>query len=141
MIALVADQAAEKWVEEVSNPPQLANVKGWLEIFAAKMTPKQRQRAYIRAVWEKAWDLVVHLQHDSTAVAWDAEVAVNAVNHALDTFMHMKIRNEKAEFELCPQCGSHRFRGVTEWGADEELMSWCECSACGYTTEAAGTGI
>lgn len=141
MIALVADQAAEEWVKDVQSPPQLANVKGWLEVFAKKMTPKRRQRAYVRSVWEKAWDLVVHLQHDSSAVDWDAEIAVNSVSHALETFMHMKVRNDRADQNPCPKCGSHRFQETTDWGPDGELMSWEECSACGFATQSRRTGV
>lgn len=140
MLALVKDQAVDEWVADVTNRPQLANVKDWLEIFASKMTPKRRQRAYLRGVWEKAWDLVVHLQHDSTAVAWDAEVAVNAVSHALETFMYMKARTVKDGGRHCPQCESHRFASTSEWGPEGGLMQWDECSACGYSTAPVGTG-
>ncbi|MDN4644188.1 hypothetical protein [Arthrobacter sp. PsM3] len=141
MIALVKDQAAHDWVADISDPPQLANIKDWLQIFAVKMTSKRRQRAYVRAIWEKTWDLVVHLQHDSTAVAWDAELAVNAVNHALEGFMYMRVNAVKDGGLRCPLCQSHRFAGTLNWGSDGELMEWDECSACRYATEPAGTGV
>lgn len=134
MLALVSDQAADPWVSDVENQPQVGNVKGWLEIFAIRMTAKRRQRAYLRAVWDKAWDLAVHLQHDSNAVPWDAEIAVNAVNHALETFMYMKVRDSREEAETCPRCDSRRFGPTSDWD-NEQLLSWKECSACGYATE------
>ncbi|MBK9695925.1 MAG: hypothetical protein IPO80_00500 [Propionibacteriaceae bacterium] len=141
MLALVRDESERPWVDDIATRPQAANIKDWLEIFALKITAKRRQRAYLRSIWEKAWDLSVHLQHDSSAVPWDAEVAVNAVNHALETYMYMKIRSGKDEREACPRCSSHRFGPTTDWGEDGELLSWSECSACGYATEAEQTGV
>lgn len=133
MLALVRDQAAEPWVSDVENPPQVGNLKSWLEIFATKMTVKRRQRAYLRTVWEKSWDIAVHLQHDSSAVAWDAEIAVNAVNHSLESFMYMKVRGKRDEVGTCPRCDSRRFGPTSDWDGNQ-LMSWEECSACGYAT-------
>ncbi|WP_052688831.1 hypothetical protein [Williamsia herbipolensis] len=135
MIALVSDYADDDWVSDVTDRPQLANVKGWLEVFAGKLSTKRRQRAYLRGVWDRAWDLVVHLQHDSSAREPDAAIAFNAVEHALELFSHMRLYIERDSPVECPQCGSRRFSETTDWTDDERLEVWQECSACGYATE------
>ncbi len=53
--------------------------------------------------------LMLHLQRDSSANAWDAELAVNAVNHALESFMYMRLHSDRGGPDECPRCGSHRF--------------------------------
>lgn len=135
MIALVQDQANGDWVSDVPNRPQLSNVKGWIRIFATKLSSKSRQRAYLRTMWEKAWDLAVHLQHDSNAVEQDADLAVNAANFALETFTTMRLWHEHKEPEKCPSCDSLRYSRVLDINEDGEYVVWDECSACGYATE------
>jgi hypothetical protein len=51
MIALVKDQSSAEWVSGLPSPPQLANVKGWIEVFATLLTSKRRQRALVTLLW------------------------------------------------------------------------------------------
>ncbi|MFC8046529.1 hypothetical protein [Nocardia sp. NPDC057353] len=135
MIALIHDEANAEWVADLPKPPQLSNVKGWIAVFAAKLSSKRRQRVYLRAVWEKSWDLVVHLQHDTEALRWDADLAFNAVHHALEAYMEMRAWWDRTGPEKCPRCASHRFSACLDWDSDDELLRWQECSACYYATE------
>lgn len=137
LLALARENQAAAWVGDVPEAPKGDDLKGWMAIFAARLLPDRRQRAYLREVTDKTWDIAVGLQHNTKATLWDAELTLRAVGHLLNTFMLARVKHERGEPALCPSCGSYR---LTEDGEADEVTGepgyaqWTLCAACGWTS-------
>jgi hypothetical protein len=137
LLALVREHSADKWVPPQSDPPQLANFKAWMDIFAEVLTTS-RARRYLKALTEKTWDLTVWLQHYTDATEWDAELVLDAIAHLLNTFSLMVLRHERGATRRCPQCDSYRLDEDGETAERDGRPGWWSqdvCSACGWRGE------
>lgn len=138
LLALARENCDASWVGEVSDPPQLDNLKKWMSIFADRLLPSGRQRSYLKDVTDKTWDLTVSLQHNTDATPWDAEMALSAVEHLLHFFMLVRVKHERGAPARCPRCGSYRLAGdgeVDEVDGEEGYAEWTVCAACEWTSE------
>lgn len=138
LLALARENHDASWVGEVADPPKRDDLKGWMTIFAAKLLPDRRQRAYLKDVTEKTWDMAVGLQHNTNATPLDAEWTLDAVEHVLSSFMLARIKHERGAPARCLRCGSYRLvgEGEVDVADDEEgYASWTTCAACGWESE------
>lgn len=137
MLALARENFDAEWVGEVPEPPKGDDLKGWMAIFASILLPDRRQRAYLKDVTDKTWDIAVGLQHNSKATLWDAELMVDAVGHLLHTFMLARVKHDEGELARCPRCGSYRLihdgEAVRVHG-EEGYAQWMTCAACEWTS-------
>jgi hypothetical protein len=116
------------------DPPKLADFKNWADIFA-KTLATGKQRAYLKAVADKTWDLVVWLQHYTDATQWNAEIALNATRHFLTSFALAYRRFSEGSPTRCPQCDSYRLRvdeDTAEQGGQLGWLSRPVCAGCGW---------
>lgn len=138
LLALVRTHANADWIGTVENPPKRDDLKGWMEVFAAKLCEQRRQRVYLKTVADKTWDLVVHLQHNTDANPWDVELALDATGNVLGTFMIAKVRHDRGQPQRCPNCGSYRYHSDHEWDEEngkEGFYQSLVCAACDYRSE------
>jgi len=138
LLALARENHKAPWVGEVADPPKGDDLKGWMAVFAAKLLPDRRQRAYLKDVTEKTWDLAVGLQHNANATPWDAELTLGAVQHLLSSFMLARIKHEYGAPPRCTRCGSYRLveQGEVDVADEEEgYASWTTCPACDWESE------
>jgi hypothetical protein len=138
LLALARENHDAEWVGEISDAPKGDDLKNWMAIFAAKLLPDRRQRAYLKDVTDKTWDIAVGLQHNTNATPWDAELTLNAVSHLLNTFMLARVKHERGEPARCPRCGSYRLVGdgeVDEVDGEEGYTQWTVCAACEWESE------
>lgn len=137
LLALVRQHRTAGWVPVLDEPPQVANFKAWMDIFAEALTTS-RPRRYLKALAEKTWDLTVWLQHCSDASEWDAELVINATAHILNTFSLAIIGFERGTPRRCPQCDSYRVTQDGDIAEQEGRQGWRTqdvCLACGWRGE------
>lgn len=138
LLALARENHDAEWVGDVSDPPKGDDLKGWMAIFAARLLPDRRQRAYLKDVTDKTWDIAVGLQHNTNATPWDAELALDAVGHLLSTFMLARVKHDRGDPDRCPRCGSYRLVNdgeVDEVDGEEGYAAWTACAACDWTSD------
>ncbi|MBF5082410.1 hypothetical protein [Quadrisphaera sp. INWT6] len=138
LLAIARENHDADWVGEVAEPPKGDNLKGWMEIFAAALLPDRRQRAYLKEITDKTWDIAVGLQHNTNATPWDAELTLEAVHHVLNTFMLARIKHDRGDPERCPRCGSYRLAGdgeMDEVDGEAGYAQWTICAACKWTSD------
>jgi len=138
LLALARENRDAEWLSDVPEPPKGDDLKGWMAIFAAQLLPDRRQRAYLKDVTEKTWDIAVGLQHNTKATMLDAELTLDAVSHLLHTFMLARVKHERGEPARCPRCSSYRLVDdgeVDEVNGDEGYAQWTTCAACEWTSE------
>lgn len=138
LLALVRDNRNAPWVGEEAAPPNGDDLTGWMKVFAERLLPNRRQRAYLKEITAKTWDLAVGLQHDSNATPWDAELALDAVQNVLGCFMLARIKHERGAPPRCPRCGSYRLHdgGEIDHVDDQDgYRSWTTCGACEWESE------
>jgi hypothetical protein len=138
LIALARQHMTDEWVPTVSDPPQAANFKGWLDIYAEALFPARRPRSYLKTMGEKTWDLTVWLQHYADARDWDAEMVLDATAHLINTLELAIVRHDEEPPARCPQCDSYRLSSdgdIRTVNGEEGWLSQEVCSACGWRGE------
>lgn len=138
LLALARENDSAPWVGQVAEPPKGDDLKGWMAIFAEKLLPDRRQRAYLKDVTDKTWDLAVGLQHNTNATPWDAELTLEAVSHLLSCFMLARVKHDRGSPARCTRCASYRLVGEGEVDYVDDVegyASWTTCAACGRESE------
>lgn len=138
LLALARENLDAKWVGDVPEPPKGDDLKGWMAIFASKLLPDRRQRAYLKDLTDKTWDIAVGLQHNTKATLWDAELTLDAAGHLLHTFMLARVKHKQGEPARCPRCGSYRLIDdgeAVEVDGKEGYAQWMACAACEWTSK------
>ena len=87
LLAIARENKDADWLGEVSEPPKGDDLKGWMAIFATTLIPDRRQRAYLKDVTERTWDIAVGLQHNTNATPLDADMVLNATEHVISNFI------------------------------------------------------
>lgn len=135
LIALGREYQDALWLGEIGSPPKAADFKGWGALYAERLSDG-RMRNYVKALVEKTWDLTVALQHDSNATPFDADLALDATSHLIQTFGRLVTRRVHGEPERCPRCDSYRIdEDVEHDGEREGFESSMVCAACGWRSE------
>lgn len=131
LLALAREFMANTSTGEDAPAPKAGDFGGWADV-AAEQLATGRLRAYVRAIAKSTWDLTLHLQHDSEATPWDAELALDATAHAINVFGLALLRHDLGKPDRCPRCGSYRVdsdQGVTN---EDSSIQWTVevCGAC-----------
>lgn len=110
-----------------------------MTLFAAVLLPERRQRAYLKDVTDKTWDLAVALEHNTDATPWHAELTLNAVQNVLGTFMLARVKHERGALRSVPALPVILADDgeVAEVDGQEGYRSWNICGACGWRSDAA----
>lgn len=138
----IAQDACE-WPEQ--NRPQRSNFKLWVDmIFDAFLSGAQHRerRRLIKTTLKETWDYVNWLTHSHSGKWMDAEVATNAVSHAVGMATSICVRHLRGVPDQCPACGSHRIS--PEEGLDPEYLEVIferpVCSECGWAGDPVPVG-
>lgn len=91
-------------------------------------------RGYLKSVARSTWQLVNWLTHATNAVRLDAQVAVDATEHALGAFGMALVRHERGAPDRCPVCSSYRITSVYRPALDIDPPYVNLCEACGWST-------
>lgn len=138
-----AAQDAFDWPEK--DRPQRSNFKLWVEnIFDTFLSgaENQERRRLIKTTLKETWDYVNWLTHSQSGKWMDAEVATNAVSHAIGMATAICIRQLRSVPDQCPACKSSRL--FPEEGLDpknpEVIFERPVCSECGWAGDPVQVG-
>ncbi|MBB1490781.1 hypothetical protein H5395_04400 [Paracoccus sp. MC1854] len=138
-----AAQDACAWPEQ--DRPQRSNFKAWVDwIFDRFLggTDNRERRRLIKTTLKEAWDHVNWLTHSQSGKWTDAEIATNAVSHAIGMAISICVRHLRGVPGQCPACASHRL--FPEEGKDPEnlevIFERPVCGNCGWAGEPVPTG-
>ncbi|WP_417794783.1 hypothetical protein [Terasakiella pusilla] len=138
-----AAQDAYDWPEQ--DLPQRSNFKLWVErIFDAFLSgaDNRERRRLIKTTLKETWDYANWLTHSQSGKWMDAEVATNAVSHAIGMATSICVRHLRGVPDQCPACESHRL--FPEEGLDpknpEVIFERPVCSDCGWAGDAVPVG-
>lgn len=133
-----AAQDACEWPEQ--DRPQRSNFKAWVDwIFDTFLggADNRERRRLIKTTMKEAWDYVNWLTHSQSGKWMDAEIATNAVSHAIGIATSICVRHLRGVPDQCPACESHRL--FPEEGMNPEhpemIFERPVCSECGWAGE------
>lgn len=138
-----AAQDAYEWPDQ--DLPKRSNFKMWVDkIFDTFLNgaDNRERRRLIKTTLKETWDYVNWLTHSQSGKWMDAEVATNAVSHAIGMATSICIRHLRGVPDQCPACESHRL--VPEEGLDPEnpevIFERPVCSGCGWAGDPVPVG-
>lgn len=136
--ALVAlSRALSATIEHVgADAPKAADFKNWADVAANSLaagSSASASRAFLKAVAQKAWDLVSWLTHASNATRYDAVTALLATTSTIDAFAMMLKKHRSRAPNRCPSCSSYKLTSHyrPEFETDSGYIE--VCPKCGWT--------
>ena len=131
LIALIQGQLDDDWnIPPSQERPRNGDFKAWARIYALNLTENRRVRAYMEAVSDKTWDLVVWLQHYTDATPRDAEMALDATANVLSSYCVVMVRFDEGLPQRCPVCESYRVRTEHDKTPTGDWVAVRACLSC-----------
>lgn len=115
--------------------PKAADFMNWSELIAnhlAKGESSEYVRGYLRGIAKPTWHLVNWLTHTSSAVRFDAQLALDATQGVLAAFAMALYKAESNAPDRCPKCRSYRISTIYEPIVDSDQEYFSLCQACGW---------
>jgi hypothetical protein len=137
LLALARDIADESMVPKGAIPPKASDFIDWSALIAnaiASGSSAREVRSYLKTSAKAAWQLVAWLTHASTAVRFDADLAVDATHTALASFGIALMRFEHGIPSQCPECLSYQVSTVYVGEVSEGMTYAPVCHACGWSS-------
>ena len=135
LVSLVKAIASPDMVPEGAERPKAADFIHWSELIAnhvAKGASSEYVRAYLKHSAKTTWQLVAWLTHASSAVRYDARMALDATQGVLAGFATALFRFEGNAPDKCPRCTSYRLDTIYEPVADSDQEYFTLCQSCGW---------
>lgn len=135
LVSLARAIASPAMVPAGSDPPKAADFVNWSELVAnhlAKGPSSDYVRGYLKGVAKPTWQLVNWLTHASSAVRFDAQLALDATQSVLSAFAMALFKFESNAPEKCPKCSSYKISTIYEPVVDSEQEYFSLCQACGW---------
>lgn len=110
--------------------PKTGDFLAWSAIVADKVaagSDRERLRAHLKSSATSTWHLASWLTHAQHADLGDAEIALEATRHVIDSFSAAILRSEAPIPDACPTCGSLRIVATEIAG-----MTSAICEGCGW---------
>lgn len=132
-----------EWPDE--DRPQRSNFNAWIDWIFDTFQPgadNRERRRLIKSALKEAWTFSNWLTHSQSGKWIDAEVAANAVSHALGMAISISVRQLRKVPDACPECGSHHL--FPEEGMNDQtpeiVFERPTCADCGWHGEAVPVG-
>jgi hypothetical protein len=135
LVSLVKAIASPDMVPDGVERPKAADFIHWSELIAnhvAKGASSEYVRAYLKHSAKTTWQLVAWLTHASSAVRYDARMALDATQGVLAGFATALFRFEGNAPDKCPRCTSYRLDTIYEPVADSDQEYFTLCQSCGW---------
>lgn len=135
LLSLVRAIASPSIVPAGEVQPKAADFVNWSELIAnhlAKGASSEYVRGYLKGIAKPTWHLVNWLTHTSSAVRFDAQLALDATQGVLAAFAMALYRAESNAPDRCPKCRSYRISTIYEPVADSDQEYFSLCQACGW---------
>jgi hypothetical protein len=133
LLAFIAELEAARFLptDERADEPKRNDFKAWIGMVARGIARNDRVRSYLGAVARETWDMVAWLVHFEDAVAYDAELVLDATSNTIHAFGTALLRWENRPPDRCPQCESYRM--VTDYRPELDDPPYVVlCEACGW---------
>lgn len=136
LLALARDIAEKSMVPKGETAPKVGDFIHWSELIAnalASGSSAREMRSYLKTTAKAAWQLVAWLTHASSAVRFDAGLAVDATHSILASFGMAVLRFEQGIPSQCPQCSSYQVSTFYVGEISESMPYAPVCHACGWS--------
>lgn len=135
LISLINAIASPDMVPDGTERPKASDFIHWSELIAnhvAKGSSSEYVRAYLKHTAKTSWQLVAWLTHASSAIRYDAQMALDATQAVLAGFSTAIFRYEGNAPDRCPRCTSYRLDTIYEPVADSDQEYFTLCQSCGW---------
>ena len=135
LVSLARAIASPGMVPVGVDAPKAADFVNWSEFIAnhlARGPSSDYVRGYLKGLAKPCWQLVSWLTHTSSAVRFDAQLALDATQSVLSAFAMALFRFESNAPERCPKCSSYKISTIYEPVADSDQEYFSLCQACGW---------
>lgn len=135
LVSLARAIASPAMVPAGVDAPKAADFVNWSELIAnhlAKGPSSDYVRGYLKGLAKPCWQLVSWLTHTSSAMRFDAQLALDATQSVLSAYAMALFRFESNAPERCPKCNSYRMSTIYEPVADSDQEYFTLCQACGW---------
>lgn len=135
LLSIVRAIASPAMVPTGEERPKAADFVKWTELVAnhlARGPSSDYVRSYLKSLAKPTWQLVSWLTHTSSAVRFDAQLALDATQSVLSAFAMALFRFESNAPERCPKCNSYRISTIYEPIVDSDQEYFSLCQACGW---------
>lgn len=140
LLAFVRSSHADVQIPPGMEPPKRGDFVHWsglLVDFAAPGAKGKDLRSHLKQVSTSAWQLVNWLTHTTSAVRHDAELAVDATSHVLESLARTLMRREADAPDRCPRCSSFQVRSFYQPEDDGQPEYILVCTACDWQSRLA----
>lgn len=135
LVSLVKAIASPDMVPDGEERPKAADFIHWSEMISnhiAKGAGSEYVRAYTKNTAKTTWQLVSWLTHTSSAIRYDAQLALDATQSVLAAYSTALFRYEGNAPDKCPRCNSFRLDSIYEPVADSDQEYFTLCESCGW---------
>jgi hypothetical protein len=115
--------------------PKRGDFVAWSRLIADWAAPGDHSkdiRQHLKQLADSTWQLVNWLTHARNAVHAEAELAVSATRHLLDSFCGAIVRFESKQPERCPKCSSYQMDSFYAPELEQDPPYVLCCRACGW---------
>src|ERR1022692_286327 len=111
LLALIKELTEGSDIAQGEGPPKAGDFVAWNEKIANAVAPggsAEYIRGYLKTTGERAWRLVNWLTHANNATRNDADLALSATSHVINTYASSVLKRKIAAPERCGRCNSYR---------------------------------
>lgn len=138
LLTLIHDVRDADWTKAVDSQPKAADFASWLDVIAQNALAgddNRRIRKHLRSTGATTWQLVNWLTHYRNASKFDAEIAIQSVDHVISVLLLSIVRYERDAPRRCPSCGSYRISSYFRT-ADTPLFHYVTaCEVCEWEAD------
>ncbi len=134
LLALIRELVDGTNIAHGDDLPKAADFPGWNDRIANAIAPgssAEHVRGYLKTTADRAWRLVNWLTHTANATRDDAELAVSATSHVINSYALSVLKKKIAAPERCDRCKSYRI--TVDWRPDlgRTGLYIPRCESCG----------
>lgn len=136
LLAMIREFTNASIVPTNQEPPKTGDFIHWSGLLANAIAPgasAREIRGYLKALAKSTWQLVAWLTHATSAVRFDANMAVEATQSTLTAFGSALVRKERGTPDRCPRCSSYRITTVHTPDLTIDPPYAAVCESCGWS--------
>jgi predicted Zn-ribbon and HTH transcriptional regulator len=132
LLALIREFIDGSEIAQGDDLPKTADFPAWSDRIANAIAhggSAEHVRGYLKMTAERAWRLVNWLTHAANATRADAQLALNATSHVIDTYALSVLKKRISAPERCGRCKSYKI--AVDWRPDLGGIYVSRCEVCG----------
>jgi hypothetical protein len=134
LLTLIRELTDGSDIAQGDDLPKAADFSGWSDRIANAIAPgnsAEHVRGYLKTTAERAWRLTNWLTHAVNATRDDAELALSATSHVINSYALSVLKRRTDSPERCARCKSYKI--TIEWRPElgPTGMYVPRCESCG----------